>query len=110
MLDDQTENTSPALSLVPKGVDSRKSQIKNFAQWICTWNTFMSVFLHFRPEFVSQLHGYQDSISQLAAPYLANYWLTYDAQFGKSARTILSYIGTWRILPYSSRTSGLRPC
>ena len=32
VLDDQTENTSPALSLVPKEVDSRKSQIKNFAK------------------------------------------------------------------------------
>ena len=78
VLDDQTENTSPALSLVPKEVDSRKSQIKNFAQWIRTWNTFMSVFLHFRPQFVSQLHGYQPGFNFSAGCLiLCKHWLTY---------------------------------
>ena len=81
MLDDQTDSSTPAVSVVPKEVEGGKAKIKNFTQWHRTWMIFMSVFLHFRPEFVSQLHSYQESISQLAATYFANNWLTYDANF-----------------------------
>ena len=81
LLEDQSENATPGLSLVPKEVETQKARIRNFAQWIRTWNKFMTVFLHFRPNMVSQLLAYQESISQMASTYFVAYWLTYDAGF-----------------------------
>ena len=80
-MDEQSESSSPSLSLVTKDVDAQKGRVRNLSQWLHTWNMFLTVFLHFRPHLVSQLLGYQESITQLAGTYFANYWLAYDAAF-----------------------------
>ena len=81
IIDDQSEHSAPSLSLVSKSVDEKKGKIRNFSAWLRTWNTFMSVFLHFRPHLISQLLSYQDSVTQLASTYFLQYWLAYDSAY-----------------------------
>ena len=78
-LDDKDDNDMPTISILKQS--SEKGKIKNFASWSRAWNTFMTIFVHFRPHLVSQLMSYQNSITQLASTYYAQYWLAYDAAF-----------------------------
>ena len=79
VMDDKAESDMPTLSILKKSAE--KGKIKNLSAWLRAWNTFMVVFLHFRPHMVSQLISYQNSITQLASTYYVQYWLAYDAAF-----------------------------
>ena len=79
VMDDKAESDTPTVSILKQ--TSEKGKVKNFSAWLRAWNTFMVVFLHFRPHMVSQLISYQNSVTQLASTYFLQYWLAYDAAF-----------------------------
>ena len=80
-LDDNSQTSTPSLSVVSKSVEERKEKIRNLAAWLHTWNTYMEVFLIFRPDMVSQLLAYQQYITLLARTYFVDNWLAYDSGF-----------------------------
>ena len=73
------EADMPVVSLKKSSDSSRK--IKNFAEWLRTWSTFLSVFIQFRPHLVPQLVAYQNTMARHATMVCSAAWLAYDAAF-----------------------------
>ena len=79
VLGQHDENDMPVVSLKKSSDSSRK--ITSFAEWLRTWNIFITVFIQFRPHLVSQLLAYQGVIARHASMFNSESWLAYDAAF-----------------------------
>ena len=79
VLGDHDDNDLPVVSLKKSLEGSKK--IKNFAEWLRTWNTFLSIFVVFRPHLFTQMLAYQGVIARHANMYSLPCWLGYDAAF-----------------------------